>query len=137
MTISSVGRLPAPGAAPAAGGAAGSTRAAMLASTRSASLRERPRGDRRFSCARRSFDAATIFMALVICCVDLTARMRRRMSISDGIWPAYAATPARRPRTPSPNSFSARSSSALSSSSIFFFSAIAARTPGCRASRNR
>ena len=32
------------------------------------------------SCARRSRDAATIFMALVICCVDLTARMRRRMS---------------------------------------------------------
>ena len=37
------------------------------------------------SCARRSFDAATIFMALVICCVDLTARMRRRMSMRDGI----------------------------------------------------
>ena len=37
------------------------------------------------SCARRSRDAATIFIALVICCVDLTARIRRRMSISDGI----------------------------------------------------
>ena len=30
-----------------------------------------------FSCARRSFDAATIFMALVICCVFFTARTRR------------------------------------------------------------
>src|SRR5687767_9174294 len=37
------------------------------------------------SCARRSFDAATIFIALVICCVDLTARFRRRMSKRDGI----------------------------------------------------
>src|ERR1700752_5140566 len=38
------------------------------------------------SCARRSFDAATIFMAFVICCVFLTARTRRRRSISDGIF---------------------------------------------------
>ena len=37
------------------------------------------------SCARRSFDAATIFMALVICCVFFTARTRRRRSISDGM----------------------------------------------------
>ena len=37
------------------------------------------------SCARRSFDAATIFIALVICCVFFTARMRRRRSISDGM----------------------------------------------------
>ena len=37
------------------------------------------------SCARRSCDAATIFIALVICCVDLTARIRRRMSISEGM----------------------------------------------------
>src|SRR5882672_12681247 len=37
------------------------------------------------SCARRSFEAATIFIALVICCVDLTARTRRRISRSDGI----------------------------------------------------
>src|SRR5215212_6716035 len=37
------------------------------------------------SCARRSFDAATIFIALVICCVFLTARIRRRRSINDGI----------------------------------------------------
>src|SRR6478672_5633611 len=37
------------------------------------------------SCARRSFAAETIFMALVICCVFLTERMRRRMSIKLGI----------------------------------------------------
>ena len=37
------------------------------------------------SCARRSRDAATIFIALVICCVDLTARIRRRMSMSEGM----------------------------------------------------
>jgi hypothetical protein len=37
------------------------------------------------SCARRSFDAATIFIALVICCVFLTARIRRRRSINDGM----------------------------------------------------
>ena len=38
------------------------------------------------SCERRSFDAATIFIAFVICCVDFTARMRRRMSMSDGTY---------------------------------------------------
>src|SRR5205823_11593388 len=37
------------------------------------------------SCARRSFAAATIFIALVICCVFFTDRMRRRRSMSDGI----------------------------------------------------
>src|SRR5213075_2012915 len=37
------------------------------------------------SWARRSFDAATIFIALVICCVFFTARMRRRRSMSDSI----------------------------------------------------
>src|SRR3954463_2051653 len=37
------------------------------------------------SWARRSFDAATIFIALVICCVFFTARTRRRRSISDGM----------------------------------------------------
>jgi len=37
------------------------------------------------SCDRRSFDAATIFIALVICCVFLTARIRRRRSMSDGM----------------------------------------------------
>ena len=43
------------------------------------------------SCARRSFAAETIFMALVICCVFLTQRMRRRISIS-ARHVAYAAT---------------------------------------------
>src|ERR1035437_4210572 len=38
------------------------------------------------SWARRSFAAETIFMALVICCVFLTERMRRRISIKLGIW---------------------------------------------------
>src|SRR5689334_23200156 len=37
------------------------------------------------SCARRNFAAETIFMALVICCVFFTERMRRRMSIRLGM----------------------------------------------------
>ena len=37
------------------------------------------------SCARRSFAADTIFMALVICCVFLTERIRRRRSIRFGM----------------------------------------------------
>src|ERR1019366_6222679 len=37
------------------------------------------------SCARRSFAAETIFMALVICWVFLTERMRRRISIKLGM----------------------------------------------------
>src|SRR3979490_1065049 len=37
------------------------------------------------SWARRSFAAETIFMALVICWVFLTERMRRRMSIRLGM----------------------------------------------------
>src|SRR5713101_4455711 len=48
------------------------------------------------SCARRSFDAATIFMALVICCVFLTARIRRLRSIRDGISSRHEGTKARR-----------------------------------------
>src|SRR3954471_16001601 len=43
------------------------------------------------SCARRSREAATIFIAFVICCVDLTARTRRRMSKSEGI--SYCSSP--------------------------------------------
>src|SRR5512135_1069063 len=39
------------------------------------------------SCARRSFAAATIFMAFVICRVDLTEPMRFRMSLRDGMGP--------------------------------------------------
>src|SRR6185503_1640950 len=56
----------------------------MLSSTRRAS-RAYGRVAITFSCARRSLDAATIFIAFVICCVDLTARTRRRMSISEGM----------------------------------------------------
>src|SRR5579864_8595792 len=37
------------------------------------------------SCARRSLAAETIFMALVICCVFLTERMRRRISMRLGM----------------------------------------------------
>src|SRR6185503_18776481 len=55
----------------------------MLSSTRRAS-RANGRVCTTRSCARRSLDAATIFIAFVICCVDFTARMRRRMSMSDG-----------------------------------------------------
>jgi hypothetical protein len=36
-------------------------------------------------CARRSFDAATIFMAEVIFCVDLTLLMRVRSAFRLGI----------------------------------------------------
>src|SRR5262245_40635320 len=44
------------------------------------------------SCERRSFDAATIFIAFVICCVDFTARIRRRISISDGIHRSHSSS---------------------------------------------
>jgi hypothetical protein len=37
------------------------------------------------SWARRSFAAETIFMALVICCVFFTERIRRRKSMSEGM----------------------------------------------------
>src|ERR1043166_2780932 len=37
------------------------------------------------ACARRSFDAATICMALVIFCVALVAAMRTRMSLREAI----------------------------------------------------
>src|ERR1700712_4137688 len=43
-------------------------------------------------CARRSFDAATICMALVIFCVALVEAMRTRMSLSEAI-----LSPPRRP----------------------------------------
>ena len=85
MTISSA-RPPAFGTArsSSSGCAVGSTRDARLFSTRRISLAN-GRACTMRSCARRSLDAATIFIAFVICCVDLTARMRRR--ISDGIYP--------------------------------------------------
>src|SRR5262245_60061684 len=63
---------------------AASVRVARLLNTRSISCAYgRLRKIR--SCARRSLDDETIFMAFVICCVDLTARTRRRMSMSDGM----------------------------------------------------
>src|SRR5205814_10644205 len=66
------------------GCAEGSTRDARLFRTRSISVAN-GRACWMRSCARRSLDAATIFIALVICCVDLTARMRRRISNRDGM----------------------------------------------------
>src|SRR6478672_5013454 len=66
------------------GCAAGSTRATRLRSTRAIWLAYGRACEMR-SCARRSLEAATIFIALVICCVDLTARIRRRMSRREGI----------------------------------------------------
>src|SRR5713101_3385487 len=64
---------------------AGSTRVARLFNTRSISVAN-GRACWMRSCARSSLDAATIFIAFVICCVDFTARMRRRISNSDGIY---------------------------------------------------
>src|SRR5688572_28249114 len=62
----------------------GSTPAARLLST--ASIRcANGRAATTRSCARFRREAAIIFIALVICCVDLTARMRRRRSIRDGM----------------------------------------------------
>src|SRR3990167_9410478 len=45
------------------------------------------------SWARRSFDAATIFIALVICWVFLTERIRRRRSINEDIYRAWGFGP--------------------------------------------
>ena len=76
---------PAGPASPAAADALpSSVRAARLLKTRSICCAY-GRLRRIRSCARRSFDDETIFMAFVICCVDFTARTRRRMSISDGM----------------------------------------------------
>ena len=83
-TMSSVGAAGRSAAAASNGCSAGSTRVARLFSTPSIS-RANGRAPVIRSCARRSFDAATVFIAFVICCVDLTARIRRRMSMSDGI----------------------------------------------------
>ncbi len=82
------------------------------------------------SCARRSFDDETIFMAFVICCVDFVARTRRRMSISDGMvgyqvpFRSDQARAAAAPANCSPNSFSAAFNWPLISSSSVFFSRI-------------
>src|SRR6476659_5402392 len=84
IAITIVGPVRPLGRLASSGLIAGSTRAAMLARTWRTTL---PNGRVAItrSCARRSFDAATIFIAFVICCVFLTARIRRRRSISDGI----------------------------------------------------
>ena len=82
ITTSSV--RAASGSSISSGCAAASTRVARLLNTRSISWAYGRLRTMR-SCARRSFDDETIFMAFVICCVDLVARTRRRMSIRDGI----------------------------------------------------
>src|SRR5687767_9615327 len=63
---------------------AGSTRLARLLSTRCI-CSANGRAPMTRCWARRSFEAEIIFMAFVICCVDFTARMRRRRSSSDGM----------------------------------------------------
>ena len=76
-----------------AGPAADSRRRSRPSATAAATLRQHLAQHRRRtgatgitrSCARRSLAAETIFMALVICCVFLTERMRRRMSIRLGM----------------------------------------------------
>src|SRR5215207_6409226 len=83
MTISSV-RASLASRSARSGCADGSTRAARLLRTLSIFCAN-GRALTMRSCERRSFEAETIFMALVICCVDLTARTRRRMSISEGM----------------------------------------------------
>jgi hypothetical protein len=62
----------------------GSTRDTRLLSTRSIRCANGRAATTR-SCARFRREAAIIFIALVICCVDLTARIRRRRSIRDGM----------------------------------------------------
>jgi len=47
------------------------------------------------SCALRSFAAATIFMALVIFCVDLTELIRPRSSFSEALGSIVTLAPAR------------------------------------------
>jgi len=80
------------------------------------------------SCARRSLAAETIFMALVICSVFFTERMRRRRSIRLGI--DYAVAPAAlRFGNRAFTSLMAAIRSALIASSITFFSRMPARIP--------
>src|SRR5262249_1035398 len=67
------------------GCASSSTRVASELSTRSICCAN-GRASVTRSCARRSRDAEIIFIAFVICRVDLTARTRRRISISEGIY---------------------------------------------------
>src|SRR4051812_12305896 len=82
-TISS-GRLSGPSGWRSSGWRSWSTRATRPLST--ACMRcANGRAATTRSCARLRREAAIIFIAFVICCVDLTARIRRRRSISDGI----------------------------------------------------
>ncbi len=74
ITIMSAGASSPPSGQASSGCTVGSTRVATLVSTRRA-ISANGRALRIASCARRSLDAATIFMAFVICCVDLTARI--------------------------------------------------------------
>ena len=116
-----------------------STRVARLLRTRSIWFAN-GRAPTTRSCDRRSFDAETIFMALVICWIDLTARIRRRISMRDGMCPlvlGYAPTAAGSAANCSPNSLIAAFSSPFSASSSCFFSVSAVSTPGLRVSRNR
>ena len=115
------------------GCSSGSTRVARLLSVLSMS-RANGRAPTMRSCARRSFDAATVFIALVICCVDDTARMRRRMSMSDGI--VYAATPFRAATNCSVNALMASLTAAFNSSSNFFCSVSRSSRSLCRVSMN-
>src|ERR1700752_4856383 len=50
------------------------------------------------ACARRSFDAATICLALVIFCVALVAAMRTRMSLREAIGSSVCPLPRLRGR---------------------------------------
>ena len=144
-------RMCAPGArssrAASRGCVAASTRPARLESTRTIDF-ENGRAAMMRSCALRRREAAIIFMAFVICCVDLTARIRRRMSIREGI--THRAYGLRRSRvgqhyaaaffassTSLTNSFRSSCSRAFIPSSRTFFSTISGSTPGWRASTKR
>ena len=78
------------------------------------------------SCARRSLAAETIFIAFVICCVLLTLRIRRRMSIRAGMCALpldpYATTAVG--WNTRANSASAALSRSVSSPLMSFFAAI-------------
>src|SRR5437870_10943937 len=88
--VTSTSRMRSPSRCSSRGCAVSSARAAMLERT-SIIFRAYGRAANIASWARRSFAAETIFMALVICCVFLTERIRRRRSIRLGIGLALAA----------------------------------------------
>ena len=78
-------------------------------------------------------------MAFVICCVFLTERIRRRMSIRLGMSyrPACPAAAVEADVKRCLNSVSTFLISALRASSIIFFSRIACNMPGCPFSTKR